>query len=317
MAEPAELMQCMEVWGGNQPVASAVVMAGLEAWVFSKPFGNADGGGDVYYVSSCATGRITRLLLADVAGHGAGAGDLAIVLRRLMRQFVNQLDQTRFVRLMNSHFTELSEAGVFATAVVTTYFATTNHLSLCNAGHPPPLIYRAASGRWEFLERVADTTSLPHDLPLGIIDALDYTEFEVGLRKGDMVLCYTDSLIEARFPNGEQLGTAGLLQVVNALDVSQPGDLIAALLAAIIARTGDQGLASDDVTALLFRAKGDTGHTGWRKWVAAPIVLSRGLFRSATARGEPIPWPDFTIANIGGAMLRPLGRLWRGPAARR
>jgi hypothetical protein len=317
MADAPELMQCMEVWGGNQPVASAVEMAGLEAWVFSKPFGNAGGGGDVYYVSSCATGRITRLLLADVAGHGAGAGDLAIVLRRLMRQFVNHLDQTRFVRLMNSHFTELSEAGVFATAVVTTYFATNNHLSLCNAGHPPPLMYRAAVRRWEFLERVADVSSLPHDLPLGIADAFDYTEFEVRLRKGDMVLCYTDSLIEARFPDGQQLGTAGLLEVINAVDVSQPGNLISALMSAIIACTGDLGLASDDVTALLFRAKGDHGRTGWRAWVAAPIVLSRGLFRSVTARGEPIPWPDFTIANLGGAILSPLGRLWRGRAKRR
>ena len=43
-------------------------MAGLDAWVFSRPYGNASGGGDVYYVSSCATGRITRLLVADGAG---------------------------------------------------------------------------------------------------------------------------------------------------------------------------------------------------------------------------------------------------------
>ena len=67
----AETMQCMEVWGGNQVVNSSVVMAGLDAWVYSKPYGGSDGGGDVYYVSACATGRITRLLVADVAGHGA------------------------------------------------------------------------------------------------------------------------------------------------------------------------------------------------------------------------------------------------------
>ena len=74
-------MQCMEVWGGNQVVDSGVVMAGLDAWVYSKPFGGAEGGGDVYYVSSCATGRITRLLVADVSGHGSSVAQTAAGLR--------------------------------------------------------------------------------------------------------------------------------------------------------------------------------------------------------------------------------------------
>ena len=63
--------QCMEVWRGNQPVDNGVVMPGLDAWVYSRPLGDAKAGGDVHYVSSCATGRITRLLVADVSGHGA------------------------------------------------------------------------------------------------------------------------------------------------------------------------------------------------------------------------------------------------------
>ena len=255
MSEPAEVMQCMEVWGGNHPVDSAVEMAGLDAWVCSKPFGNADGGGDVYYVSSCATGRITRLLVADVAGHGVAVGELAVELRKLMRQFVNQLDQTNFVRSMNRQFTALSNSGIFATAVVTTYFATSNHLSLCNAGHPPPLLYRASLGRWEYLQRHSTSGPVPHDLPLGIADVFDYTEFEVQLRKGDMALCYTDSLIEARFPSGELLGTGGLLEIVNQLDVSTPAKLIPSLFSAITTRTGAAGLAGDDVTALLFHPK--------------------------------------------------------------
>ena len=95
-------MQCMEVWGGNQPVDSGVVMAGLDAWVYCRPFGGkpdlpAESGGDVYFVSSCATGRITRLLVADVSGHGAVVSEVAGSLRRLMRKYVNYLDPTKFV----------------------------------------------------------------------------------------------------------------------------------------------------------------------------------------------------------------------------
>src|SRR3954447_3448309 len=146
-------MQCMEVWGGNQIVDSGVVMAGLDAWVYCRPYGASDAGGDVYYVSSCATGRITRLLIADVSGHGAAGGDVAGQLRSLMRRHVNHIDQQRFVEQMNQQFAAMSKAGCFATSVVTTFFAPTNQLSLCNAGHRPPLLYRAASRRWSFLEQ--------------------------------------------------------------------------------------------------------------------------------------------------------------------
>src|SRR6266436_9314302 len=109
--KPAQHMQCMEVWGGSQLTSAGVEMGGLDAWVYSKPFGEAQRGGDVYYASSCATGRITRLLLADVAGHGNTVASTAANLRTLMRRFVNRLDQTEFVRLLNQQFAALSEAG--------------------------------------------------------------------------------------------------------------------------------------------------------------------------------------------------------------
>ena len=81
--------------------ARGVAFGGLDAWVYSKPYGGAQQGGDIYYASSCATGRITRLLLADVSGHGQKVAATAADLRTLMRRFVNRLDQTEFVRLLN------------------------------------------------------------------------------------------------------------------------------------------------------------------------------------------------------------------------
>src|SRR5580692_4330452 len=144
-------MTCMEVWGGSQMTTRGVEMGGLDAWVYSKPFGDAERGGDVYYASSCATGRITRLLLADVAGHGNSVASTAANLRTLMRRFVNRLDQTEFVRLLNQQFAALSEAGTFATAVVATFFEPSRRLTVCNAGHPRPLLYRAAQRQWDFL----------------------------------------------------------------------------------------------------------------------------------------------------------------------
>src|ERR1700736_6146314 len=149
--KPAQQMTCMEVWGGSQLTTRRVEMGGLDAWVYSKPFGEAQRGGDVYYASSCATGRITRLLLADVSGHGTTVAATAADLRTLMRRFVNRLDQAEFVRLLNQQFTALSWEGTFATAIVGTFFAPSGRLTVCNAGHPRPLLYRAAQRQWDFL----------------------------------------------------------------------------------------------------------------------------------------------------------------------
>ncbi|MEO6434228.1 MAG: PP2C family protein-serine/threonine phosphatase [Tepidisphaeraceae bacterium] len=303
-------MQCMEVWGGNQLADSGVVMAGLDAWVYSKPFGGADGGGDVYYVSSCATGRITRLLVADVSGHGQAVGGIAAQLRSLMRRHINQIDQSRFVQSMNKQFGALAREGCFATALVTTFFAPTNQLSLCNAGHPPPLLYRAATKRWSFLEnkRSAEHGDAIGNVPLGVMDETAYDLFDVRLKVGDLVLCYTDSLIEARDCDGQLLGQAGLLRIVQSIDSTDPTQLTLKLLAAIEDCCDADKLCGDDVTVLLFRPNGMAPSTPLRERLLAPVRIMKSFFASLKPGGEATAWPEFSIANIGGAVLSPLGR---------
>ncbi len=301
----------MEVWGGNQIVDSGVVMAGLDAWVYSKPFGGSGGGGDVYYVSSCATGRITRLLVADVSGHGAAVCDIAGQLRSLMRRYVNHLDQSQFVRSMNQKFAEISESGCFATAVVTTFFAPTNHLSLCNAGHPPPLYYCARTGEWSFLERGAARSADLANLPLGILDLGDYDTFDVRLGVGDLIVCYTDSLVEARTGAGDLLGAEALLEVIRTLDMTDPASLISRLLEGICARTG-MDLCDDDVTLLLFRPNGLHPRLPLSVRLLAPLRVAQGVIKSLRDGSRAFPWPDLSLPNIGGALFNPLNRLWTG-----
>ena len=145
-------LQCMEIWGGNQRVKNAFSVPGIDAWIFAEPFEGNLQGGDLHYISMCGAGNISRFAVADIAGHGANVGALAGRLRKLMRKHINTLDQTRFARAINHEFSKLSKAGSFATALLTTYFAPTDHLIICNAGHPRPLIYRADSQTWALLD---------------------------------------------------------------------------------------------------------------------------------------------------------------------
>jgi phosphoserine phosphatase RsbU/P len=311
---PTELMQCMEVWGGNQAADNGVTMAGLDVWIYSRPYGGSDGGGDVYYVSSCATNRILRLLVADVSGHGKAVQDLATELRRLMRRYVNHIDQNQFVRSMNEQFAALSEAGIFATAIVSTFFTPTSRLTLCNAGHPPPLLYRGAKGEWSYLEEADQIENSDIvNMPLGMVDFSDYETFDVPLKVGDLVLCYTDSLVESNGPNGKLLGQQGLLDVVRGLPIDDAATLIPDLLAAI-GKQADGNLTGDDVTALVFRPNGlGRLRPSLRQQVIATCKMLGAIAGSMRSGGESVPWPDFKLPNLGGALVGPLNRLWSAP----
>jgi sigma-B regulation protein RsbU (phosphoserine phosphatase) len=310
-------MQCMEVWGGSQVTAQGVEFGGLDAWVFSQPYAGAQHGGDVYYASSCGTGRITRLLLADVSGHGNAVAAMAADLRTLMRRFVNRLDQGEFVALLNRQFAEACSSGKFATAIVTTFFSPTRRLIVSNAGHPRPLLYRAAERKWSLLSQKRSAPgALPRNIPLGMLAMAEYEQFDLELEPGDYVLCYTDALMESSDADGEMLGEAGVLKIIRLLgepDAIAPDgpQRIAEKLLAEIGERYSKNLTDDDVTVLVVRANGRELHYSYREQLRALGQFVGSVVRWAGPRGERPPLPDWNIANIGGAVIPALARRWR------
>lgn len=250
-------LQCMEIWGGNRAVEDTVSVFGIDAWVLSLPHAEGQQGGDIHYVSMCGSGRIARFIVADVAGHGNAAADLAVVLRNLMKKHINRLDQTKFARDLNREFGLVANDGSFATAVLATYFAPTGHLILCNAGHPPPLWYRSRDRRWRpLVPTMPEQVSRVRNLPLGVIEPTDYQQFAVSLSEGDLVLLYTDSLIEAANPAGARLGLDALLGILERLDGSRPEGLNHEIVAGVRKWASPVPL-DDDTTLLLLRQNGE------------------------------------------------------------
>ncbi len=245
----AHQMACMEIWGGNRAIENAVSAPGIDAWVYSRPFHGEHVGGDVHYISTCAAGKISRFAVADVSGHGAGVDDFAQGLRRLMRRFINTPDQSRFTRELNTEFTSLSDGGIFATALLATYFSPTDQLIIVNAGHPRPFVRRAATARWEILDAEGSDNESIRNLPLGIIEPTEYEQFAVTLAPGDEVVIVTDSLMESLGPDGKMLGEAGLLRVFDALPPAPLEQRVHALLGAV--QNGASGAEfNDDVTVV-------------------------------------------------------------------
>lgn len=266
-------MHCMEVWGGNYGVERHFHMPGLDVWLYARPHEDDAGGGDVYYLSACASGRITRLLLADVSGHGAQVANCASELRNLMRRHVNRISQSRFVEGLNKEFTRISGVGKFATAVVGTFFAGNRRFQLCQAGHPPPLVYRQKTREWGFCEAPLDSAppGTLRNTPIGIVDSVEYVQTEFAFDTGDLLFAYTDGLIEARDSEDQLLRSAGLLELVREIDVSQPSEFLPALRSRLRERGFDR--VDDDLTMFLARADGSA--VAWQENLLAPFRLLR------------------------------------------
>ena len=256
--QPEQHMQCMEVWGGSQLTSAGVEMGGLNVWVYQQALRRG-------------TARRRRLLRFELchrpdfpppAGRRLrtrnSVAATAADLRTLMRRFVNRLDQAEFVRLLNQQFIALSQSATFATAVVTTFFAPTRRLTVCNAGHPRPFIYRAAKRQWDFLgheRRIGTKKSKPQNIPLGLLALAEYEQVDVELDPGDCLLKYTDALIESSDADGEMLGEDGLLRIMRLIGDVQPEKVIETVLNEIEDRY-PENLAKDDVTLMLVRASG-------------------------------------------------------------
>jgi phosphoserine phosphatase RsbU/P len=244
-------LQCMEIWGGSAAAERSVSTPGLDLWVWSRPFQQALDGGDVHYVSLCGGGVITRLILADISGHGASVAELAHSLRELMRRNINSKSQTRLVRDLNRQFTELAKLSRFATAIVATYLAHRDQLTICNAGHPRPLWFRAATAEWHFVDvdDRAERAGLTN-LPLGIDDSTSYPQATLNLEPGDVVFIYTDALTESPGAGGEMLGEQGLRELMGTIDTTNAKSMAQSLVARLDQLRGGRP-AEDDATFLM------------------------------------------------------------------
>lgn len=277
----AHRMECMELWGGSDETETSISMTGLRGEILSRAYGTGKRGGDVYYFSSCASGRISRVLLADVTGHGQAVAKTGAVLRDIMRRNVNVIRQSKLIAAMNEEFGQITQTGGFATAVVLTHFSPTNSLTVTIAGHPPPFLYRSSIGRWSRIEEAGNQNSAPSNLPLGIKDAVDYTSTSLEFREGDFLLVYTDAFTEARDAGGNLLGTAGLLRIVNETTTTDHQQLIRHLIGRLESLS-DKNLVDDDATAILLQPTGC--HIPMKNNLLAPWRMMRGITEVTTPR---------------------------------
>jgi sigma-B regulation protein RsbU (phosphoserine phosphatase) len=246
-------LACLELHGGNQPGVYSIELPGLAGWVSCRPLGTS--GGDLYYLSACSQGVIARVVLADVAGHGEIVSSAAVRLRDALREYVDHWDQSTLIRQLNESFLKGTQDSQFATAFLLSFYRESGELLFTNAGHPPPLWYRAATKQWSLLLDSTPYSKEIADLPLGLIAGTSYNQTAVQLEAGDRLLVYTDGISESRDASGEQLGLERLLSMARGLQVGSAAAAGQGLLSAI-ERFRGSGPRADDETVVALERRG-------------------------------------------------------------
>ncbi|MFI5845895.1 PP2C family protein-serine/threonine phosphatase [Catenuloplanes sp. NPDC051500] len=192
-------------------------------------------------------GDTAHLALFDAAGHGSSAGGRAVLLatlalgayRNARRAGLGLVDTYHQI---NDTVRAHDRAGMI-TAVLAELDQLTGVLKVISAGHPSGIVIRAG--------KVVKVLPTPTALPVRLGDLQTPVVVEEALEPGDRLLLYTDGIIEARSPDGEEFGIERLrdFAVKAVADQLPPPETTRRLVHAILAHQSDQ--LQDDATVLM------------------------------------------------------------------
>jgi serine phosphatase RsbU (regulator of sigma subunit) len=229
-------------------------------------------GGDWYDAMELPQGLI-YLAVGDVVGHGLAAAEDMTQLRNAGRALAIQgLGPGRMLAELST-LTGLVTHGRFATMSVAVLNPADSSVTYASAGHPPMLIRHAVDGQVSRLEAATGPA-------LGAFDGVCYAVGSAVLGPDDVLLMYTDGLIERR---GEDIddGIGRLVQQLGGWP-ALPGAPLASLCGQLTAALTEQA-HYDDVCVLAVRHTQDVGNQ------AFPADASRPAEDQAAQEGHREP----------------------------
>jgi sigma-B regulation protein RsbU (phosphoserine phosphatase) len=203
-------------------------------------------GGDCYDFIPLTDNRLA-LVVGDASGKGLAAALMIANVQSSLRTaaLFTGNDLASLLKVVNQQAYTSSLANRYATVFYGVFDGATRTLQYVNAGHNPPLVLRR-NGSIDWLETGG--------APVGMLPDSNYEESIVQLDPGDLVIAYTDGVIEAANQTGEEWGVQGLLKVIEAWAPQCPED--AEDLVRLIFNSMDdfsRGCQTDDATLAVLR----------------------------------------------------------------
>lgn len=233
-----------------------VPLGGADISLLFRPSGHV--GGDMVGYFDIRPGE-KGLYAVDVSGHGVSsalmtariasyfsdaAPERNIALRRAPDGYA-MLPPDEVCRRLNALLQRDGESDLYLTMILARLVIETGEVTLCQAGHPSPLILRADGGM-EFREAFG--------MPIGLVDDAEFSTTGIALGAGDRLLLYSDGITECPDPEGTILDEAGLTDILQDLGATDGPTYLSDLVAALerYACTDD---FPDDLSAVLIERR--------------------------------------------------------------
>ncbi|HEX9075068.1 MAG TPA: PP2C family protein-serine/threonine phosphatase, partial [Anaerolineae bacterium] len=209
----------------------------LDGWNFSIYWQPArEVSGDFYDFFRLSDGRL-GIVIGDVTGKGMPAALMMATTRALLRGAAQRIDSPDGVL---ASINDLLQPDIPPNTFITAFYAmldvSTGRLVFANAGHDLPY-QRTAHG----VVQLRAT-----GLPLGLMPEVTYERKDTAVNPGDLLLFYSDGLVEAHNPRREMFGFPRLAALAGQALLGM--DLIDTAVAELKAFTGPDWDQEDDIT---------------------------------------------------------------------
>jgi phosphoserine phosphatase RsbU/P len=221
-----------------------LVNINLEMSAFSKAADEV--GGDYYDVYEINSDRLA-IVLGDVSGNGTSAAFTMAQMKGVFHSLMQMdLPSDQFMNYANTSLSRSLEKTIFITLTLVIIDIKSKTFQFSRAGHCPALYYRNKDKKAIYLKNKG--------LGLGILRNQDYHKHidkqVIPYEPGDIMILYTDGIIEASNGKDEEFGYERLINIVNIhsqLTIKQLNDKI---IEELYLFTGSKEL-NDDYTLLI------------------------------------------------------------------
>lgn len=203
-------------------------------------------GGDFYDFIPVTNDR-WGFVIADVSGKGMAAAIFMGLSRTIVRaSTTGSRHIAAALEQANDLICRDSTSGMFVTLFFVGQTPDGKSFRYVNAGHNPPLLFKAASG--DLLQMKG------HGIALGVKRGIHLDEVEVTLEKGDVLVLYTDGITEAINEQGDAFGEHRLMQIIRSHSTLTAAEMIQKIQDDVLLFSGAQP-QFDDITLLILKMR--------------------------------------------------------------
>ena len=200
-------------------------------------------GGDLYDYFFIDKNHLL-VAIGDVSGKGIPASLFMAITSTLIKTHAKILSSKDIVRRVNNELSDRNSNQYFVTLFLGILDIRSGLLDYCNAAHNFPYLLHA--------DGTLQTLSKSHGLPLGIYKDKKYKSSSIELRMNDLLILYTDGIIDSRDSNKKHYGTHRLENNIQNLTDLTAEEAVERLVKSILIFEG-QANQADDISLLALK----------------------------------------------------------------